>query len=61
MPRSNNDIPKSGDVSRITGIKPIKALTNAVKINEIIISLIFIGEINKFVKFLLISPLKITY
>ena len=52
-PRSNKDIPKSGDVSRIAGIKPIRALTNAVKTKEIIISLIFIGEINKFVKFLL--------
>ena len=45
--------PKSGDVSRIAGIKPIKALINAVKTNEVIISLILIGEINKFVKFLL--------
>ena len=31
MPRSNKDIPKSGDVSRIAGIKPISALINAVK------------------------------
>ena len=53
IPRSNKDIPKSGDVSRIAGIKPIKALTRAVNIKEIIISLILIGEINKFVKFLL--------
>ena len=53
IPRSNKDIPKSGDVSRIAGIKPISALTNAVKIKEMIISLIFIGEINKLVKFLL--------
>ena len=53
IPRSNKDIPKSGDVSKIAGIKPIRALTKAVKTKEIIISLIFIGEINKFVKFLL--------
>mgnify|MGYP001194793594 CR=1 FL=1 len=52
-PRSNKDIPKSGEVRRIAGIKPIRALTSAVKTKEIIISLIFIGEINKFVKFLL--------
>ena len=53
IPKSNKDIPNNGDVSRIAGIKPINALTNAVNTNEIIISLIFIGAINRFVKFLL--------
>jgi len=53
IPKSNIDIPKSGDVSRIAGIKPISALTRAVNTKETIISLIFIGAINKFVKFLL--------
>tara|TARA_Y100000590_G_scaffold56533_1_gene59307 strand:+ start:231 stop:593 length:363 start_codon:yes stop_codon:yes gene_type:complete len=53
IPKFNKDIPKRGDVSKIAGINPISALINAVKINETIISPIFIGAINKFVKFLL--------
>ena len=53
IPRSSKDIPKIGDVNSIAGISPIKALIKAVIINEKIISLIFIGAINKFVKFLL--------
>ena len=52
-PRFNKDIPNNGDVSNIAGTKPINALINAVKIRAVIISLIFIGEINKLVKFLL--------
>ena len=52
-PRSNSEIPKSGDVKRIAGTNPIRALTNAVKTKDDIISLILIGAINKFVKFLL--------
>ena len=52
-PRSNNEIPKRGDVNKIAGIKPINALINAVNIKEVKISLFFIGEINRFVKFLL--------
>ena len=47
------DIPKRGDVSKIAGMRPIKALIKAVIIKEIIISPILIGAINKFVKFLL--------
>ena len=47
------DIPKRGDVKIIAGINPIKALIKAVPTKEVIISLILIGEINKFVKFLL--------
>ena len=53
IPKSKIDIPKRGDVSKIAGIKPIKALIKAVKTSDIIISPIFIGAINKFVKFLL--------
>ena len=52
-PRSNKDIPNIGEVSNIAGINPIKALINAVTTNDTIISLIFIGAINRFVKFLL--------
>tara|TARA_B110001452_G_scaffold164184_1_gene136947 strand:+ start:502 stop:705 length:204 start_codon:yes stop_codon:yes gene_type:complete len=47
------DIPKSGEVNKIAGTKPINVLTRAVKIKEIIISLIFIGAIKRLVKFLL--------
>ena len=53
MPRSIKDIPKSGEVSKIAGTKPIKDLIKAVKTKDIIISPIFIGAMNKFVKFLL--------
>ena len=52
-PRLRIDIPNKGDVSNIAGIKPIKALIKAVTIRDVIISLIFIGAMNKFVKFLL--------
>jgi len=52
-PRSTNDIPKRGEVSKIAGISPINALIKAVKTKDIIISPILIGAINKFVKFLL--------
>ncbi len=37
----------------MAGTNPIRALTKAVKTNDVIISLIFIGAINKLVKFLL--------
>ena len=53
IPRSNIDIPKRGDVSKIAGTSPINALIKAVITRETIISPILIGEINKFVKFLL--------
>jgi len=53
IPRSNKEIPKRGDVSKIAGTRPIKALIKAVKTKEIIISPILIGAMNKFVKFLL--------
>ncbi len=53
IPRSNIDIPKRGDVSKIAGTRPIKALIKAVITREVIISPILIGAINKFVKFLL--------
>ena len=53
IPRSNIDIPKSGEVKIIAGINPIKALIKAVITSDVIISLIFIGAMNKFVKFLI--------
>ena len=43
----------SGIAKRAAGIKPINVLKIAVKVNAAIISLIFIGAINRFVKFLL--------
>ena len=52
-PKSNNDIPNIGEVNNIAGTNPIKALINAVITSDRIISLIFIGAINRFVKFLL--------
>ena len=52
-PSLNKDIPNSGEVNKMAGTKPISALIKAVKMRAVIISLIFIGEINKFVKFLL--------
>ena len=52
-PNFNIDTPNNGDVKIIAGTNPIKVLIKAVKINEIIISLIFIGAMNKLVKFLL--------
>jgi len=53
IPRFNKEIPKSGDVNKIAGTKPINALIKAVKTKEIIISLILMGAIKRFVKFLL--------
>ena len=53
IPKSNIEIPKRGDVNKIAGTNPIRALIKAVEIKDIIISLILIGAINKFVKFLL--------
>ena len=52
-PKSNKEIPNKGEVNSIAGTKPIKALIKAVKTRDTIISLIFIGAINKLVKFLL--------
>ena len=46
-------MPNKGDVSNIAGTKPISDLIRAVIINEVNISSIFIGAMNKFVKFLL--------
>ena len=52
-PNSKIEIPNKGEVSNIAGTSPIKALIKAVKTRDIIISLIFIGAIKRFVKFLL--------
>ena len=53
MPNFKIEIPNKGDVNKIAGTKPIRALIRAVPTRDVIISLILIGEINKFVKFLL--------
>ena len=50
---NKNLIIAKGDVKIIAGINPIKVLTRAVNISDIIISFIFKGAINKLVKFLL--------
>ncbi len=52
-PISNIETPNNGTVRIAAGTKPIKVLKIAVKVNEVIISLILIGAINKLVKFLL--------
>ena len=46
-------MPNRGEVSNIAGINPIRALIRAVNTKQNIISPIFIGAINRFVKFLL--------
>ena len=53
IPRFSKDIPNRGEVNKIAGMRPIKALIKAVQTRDVIISLIFIGAINKLVKFLL--------
>ena len=52
-PNLNIETPKRGIAKIEAGINPIKVLITAVKVKDVIISLIFIGAINKFVKFLL--------
>ena len=52
-PKFNIDMPNNGEVNSIAGINPIKARIRAVITSAVIISLIFIGAINKLVKFLL--------
>jgi hypothetical protein len=47
------ETPKKGIANNAAGTKPIKVLKIAVKVKAAIISLILIGAINKFVKFLL--------
>tara|TARA_B110000438_G_C15206483_1_gene391031 strand:- start:132 stop:464 length:333 start_codon:yes stop_codon:yes gene_type:complete len=53
IPIKNIDTPKRGIAISAAGTKPIKVLKIAVSVNAVIISLNFIGAINKFVKFLL--------
>ena len=52
-PKFNIDMPNNGEVNSIAGINPIRARIRAVITSAVIISLIFIGAINKLVKFLL--------
>ena len=53
IPKFKIDIPNNGLVISMAGTKPINVLINAVPTNAVMISLIRIGAINKFVKFLL--------
>ena len=53
IPKLNTEIPNNGEVYNIAGTNPINALIKAVPIKDVIISLIFIGEMNRLVKFLL--------
>ena len=53
IPRFNIDIPNNGEVINIAGTKPIRVLINAVPTKAVIISLMRMGAMNKFVKFLL--------
>ena len=52
-PRLNTETLNKGIAIKIAGTNPIKVLKIAVNVREVIISLILIGAINKFVKFLL--------
>ena len=52
-PSLKTETPKRGIAKIAAGTKPISALKIAVKVREVMISLILIGAINKFVKFLL--------
>ena len=47
------ETPNNGTAKIAAGTKPIRVLKIAVKVREVVISLILIGAINKFVKFLL--------
>jgi hypothetical protein len=52
-PSLKTETPKRGIAKIAAGTKPISALKIAVRVRDVIISLILIGAINKFVKFLL--------
>ena len=52
-PSLKTETPKRGIAKIAAGTKPIIALKMAVNVREVMISLILIGAINKFVKFLL--------
>ena len=52
-PSLKTETPKRGIAKIAAGTKPIRALKIAVNVSEVMISLILIGAMNKFVKFLL--------
>ena len=52
-PKFNRETPKKGETSIIAGTIPIKVLSKAVVVREVIISLTLRGAINRLVKFLL--------
>ena len=53
IPSLKTETPKRGIAKIAAGTNPISALKIAVSVREVMISLILIGAINKFVKFLL--------
>ena len=53
QPSLRTETPNNGIAIKTAGTKPIKVLIIAVIVNAAIISLILIGAINRFVKFLL--------
>ena len=53
IPNLKTDTPKRGIAMIAAGIKPIRVLITAVKVKDVMISLILMGAINKLVKFLL--------
>ena len=52
-PKFKTETPNKGIAIKTAGTKPMSVLSIAVKVKAAIISLIFIGAINKLVKFLL--------
>ena len=52
-PKLNIETPKKGVARSIAGTIPIKVLSKAVMVSDVMISLTFKGATNKFVKFLL--------
>ena len=52
-PKLKMETPKKGVARNIAGITPIRVLNKAVSVSAVIISLIFKGATNRFVKFLL--------
>ena len=53
IPSFKTETPNKGIAIKTAGTKPIKVLIIAVNVKEAMISLILIGAINRFVKFLL--------
>ncbi len=52
-PRSNKEKSNNGEIIKTAGTTPMSALIKDANVSDIIISLIFIGDTNRLVKFLL--------